>query len=104
MSKYLAAVILALSLALAGSGYLLKRSYAANGAQKTKIEQLVEAQRVADAQAVKDRALITKRSRENAAAAAAFAKQRSALEAALARNAVWADQSIPQEVQDALQP
>lgn len=102
MSRYLMAVIAALSIALAGAGWLLKRAYTANGAQTVQIHSLQEAQERAAKAAKRDRALLAQRGREIAAYAAAAASARASLSDSLQRNPAWADQPVPQEVQDAL--
>lgn len=103
MTKYLLAVIAALTLALAGSGYALKRSYVANGAQKTKITGLEDTIKAQQAQDKRNRALIAKAAKETAAAKAEAVRKAAALDDALARNREWADQPVPQEVQDAME-
>lgn len=102
MSRYLMAVIAALSLALGGSGWLLKRAYTANGAQAVQITSLQEAQERAQEAARRDRALLARRAREIAAQEAAAASARADLAAALLQNRAWAEQEVPKEVQDAL--
>lgn len=104
MTKYLLAVLAALTLALAGSGYALKRAYAANGEQAGRIEQLEANLAAAEKQKAKDRALISKHAKENAKAKAESDRLRVKLDDALSKNRDWADQPLPQEVQDALQP
>lgn len=102
MTKYLAAVIAALVLALAGAGWTLKRQIAKNGEQTVIIQEYERTVKALREQEQKDRVLIAKRARENAAAAAETARLRSRLEDALARNREWADAPIPKEVQDAM--
>jgi hypothetical protein len=104
MTKYLLAVLAALTLALAGSGYALKRAYAANGEQAGRIEQLEATVAAAEKQKAKDRALITKHALANSLARAESDRLRAKLDDALTRNREWADQPIPKGVQDALQP
>lgn len=95
MIKYLMAAILVLGLLLTGSAALLKREYGRNAV-------LVEAQKAAQEQRKRDGALLARRTAEKAATAREMASLRASLGAALAKNREWAEQPVPQEVQDAL--
>lgn len=104
MTKYLIAAIAALVLALAGVGYLLKGQIAKNGEQSQTIDTLTTALETADKQRKADQALLARRAREKAAIARESASLRLKLDRALAANPDWANQPVPQGVQDALKP
>ncbi len=104
MTKYLLLAIALLALALGGSGVLLKRSYATNGKQATEITALQDAAKVMQEQARKDRVLITKHAQAKVLLQNKADRLRADLDHSLSANREWADQPIPQEVQDALQP
>lgn len=102
MTKYLLALVAALVLALGASGLLLKAQIKKNGAQAAQMQALTEAAERSAKQRKKDQALLARRAAENRAAALERASTQAALAAALAQNREWADQPVPQEVQDAL--
>lgn len=104
MTKYLIAAIAALMLLLTGVGYSLKAQIKKNGAQATKITALEDVLEAAATQRKADQALLARRAREKAAIALEMASTRQQLDRALAANPDWANQPIPQEVQDALKP
>jgi hypothetical protein len=102
MTKYLLAALAALSLLLAGSGWLLRRAWAENGAQTVTIQALTEARDRAAKLAARDRAVLTRRAQENAAQARETALLRQEMQEILARHQEWSEQPVPQEVQDAI--
>lgn len=104
MTKYLWAAILALSLALLGSGYALKRAFIVHGEQKAQIKGLERAAEMRDAQDARNRDLVVKAAAANRTAKAESAKAQVKLDAALSNARAWADEPLPQEVQDALIP
>lgn len=102
MTKYLMAAILALTLALAGTGVLLKRLLSKNGEQAAQIEALSKAAKAAQEQRKRDIGTLARRAQKNAAMGRENALLRQQLDAALAGNPEWAGQPVPKEVQDAL--
>ncbi len=103
LTGYLAAAIAALALALGGAGVLLKRSYTANGALRADVTALRDAnEALQDARKLADRVVVA-RARANAATGRKTARNRTSLDAAIARNPGWASQPLPKEVLDALE-
>lgn len=104
MTKYLAIACAALLLALAGTGYALKRAIGEVAVANEAVHAANVALERASKAAKADRALVTRTQAQKAATAREMARLRLNLEAALAANRAWADAPIPQEVQDALAP
>lgn len=102
MSKYLIIALAAALAALGGAGWLLKLSYAENGAQKTEIRTLKDERKRAQDALKRERAISAQRRAENAALALEQATLRQSLERSLTANREWADQQVPADVQDAL--
>lgn len=102
LSKYPLLALAALALLLAGSCYLLKRSYAANGAQKLQITVLSDQIKSAQEQRKLDQATLALRAIEKSAIARKTAFTRASYATAAASSPEWAQQPVPQEVQNAL--
>lgn len=100
--KYLVIAIAGLCLLLAGSGYLLKRSYVANGAQKSQITALNQSLLRAAEQRAVDQATLDRLAKTNAATARKTALAQASLARSIIANRPWADTPVPKEVQDAL--
>lgn len=96
MTKYLLIALFAMALALGGAGWVIYRQIGKAAEQRVKIDAL-------QAAAKANKTLIAKRSREAVEAKKETAKLAAALDRSLFSNKEWADQPIPQEVQDALQ-
>lgn len=92
----------AVTLALMGSGWALKRAYEQQATQRAEIRALNGAILRASEQRILDRATLDRLARKNAATARESALAQAALQRALTANRTWADQTVPKEVQDAL--
>jgi hypothetical protein len=87
---------------MAGLGYLIQQAWVANGEQKAQIEGLQESARMASKAAARNRAISGRLQARKAALGRSEALAGHSLEAATRANPEWADQPLPQEVQDAL--
>ena len=101
-TQALIGLAVALSIALGGAGLLLKRSYAKNGQQAEQITALNGAVKRASEQRKLDQATLGRLAQKNAAAARESALLSQQLQRSLFENREWADQPVPQGVQDAL--
>lgn len=102
LTKYLMIAVAVLALLLAGSGGMLYRQIGKTAAAKAELEQAVAALEHAQEAAKRNRAASAKAAKEKAAMARKSALLRMELEAALAKNREWAEQTVPEEVQRAL--
>lgn len=103
MKYYILVVVVLLGL-LAGSGWLLKRSYSANGRIKAELTQATDRVTLLEKQAKADQALLKKRAAAEKEARIREAAAHKALQNSLFANREWADQPVPKEVLDALAP
>lgn len=94
--------IAALSLALAGSGLLLKRAFTQAGASKAQIQALNTTLVRAQEQRALDQATLDRLARKNAATSRENALARASLQRSLTANREWSSTPVPKEVQDAL--
>lgn len=102
MNRVLFGVIAILTACGIAMGYALKAEYQKNGRLREQVSVTTEAlERARSAQKRADRALVL-RERARAAAAREQALLRQRLEDALTTHRQWAEQPVPQEVQDAL--
>lgn len=85
-----------------GTGLGYRLTYPKIVAQKQQITVLDAALKTAGEQRKLDQAALAFRAEKNRAAAREMASLKLQLSDALARNRAWAEQAVPQEVQDAL--
>jgi hypothetical protein len=94
--------VAALSVALVGSVWALKRAYEHSATQTAQIKTLnLGLVRAAEQRAL-DRATLDRLAKKNAATARETALAGAALQQAIKQNQEWGSQPVPKEVQDAL--
>lgn len=102
MTKYLLIALAILSALLAGSGILLKRSYAEAGKVRAELSATQDALEGAQEAAKLNAKVSVARSKARASTARKSQVDRQALEKSLRSNNTWADQPVPADVQEAL--
>ena len=102
LTKLLSIATFVAFFALAGLGYLLRQAWVANGEQGAQIEALQESAKLAARARLHNQAVSGRLQVRKAAVARSEALAGQDLGSALRANRAWADQPVPDEVQNAL--